>query len=287
LNIIYLKKPIGVVNINMKRLFLILLLCIFIIPGVSSASINLTPAHVGVTYIEWIWDNGINVSDIFIDGFQMCGYETTNNTFLLPGLNPDELHTIVVITPDGGNDSNITYTLGNGTICPEPTECPTIGPTQTPGPTPTPGPTSPPPIPPIYSNVSRVVNGGSYTSMTLYYMIIILFSACMLASLFLDGGKRPFEKLFAAIAAFLLSLGIAYASFSLALVSFTSGGMTQQVINNTTTQTHAIVPTIIMQNSLILEIATWILVILCFINIINCILVLIDYTKMTKGVKKE
>lgn len=261
-------------NNNYIILTLLLITCLVLIVPVS-ATITVNASDVGLTYIQWTWDPGLNLSDMFIDGNVMCGYETTSNTFTITGLDPCELHTIVVLT-DIDTGSNSTYTLCNS-ICPNTT------PTPTPTVTPTPGPT--PNIPPLNFSTTNIVSGNSYVSMKMYYTIIGLFSAFIIASLFLDGRKRPFEKLFAAIMAFLFAISNALASFSLAIITVGDAGFVQQEINSITVQQQSIIPTIIMQNAITWQVISWILVILCFINIINCILVLIDYSRLSK-VKK-
>jgi uncharacterized membrane protein len=126
---------------------------------------------------------------------------------------------------------------------------------------------------------------SAYTSFELYYAIIGLFAIFVLASLFLDGQTKPFEKLFAAIIAFMLSIINAYASFSLAIVKIGDAGFIQQIDPAILSQQQSIVPMIIMQNISMWQVVCWILAILCFINIINCILILMDYSRIT-GVKK-
>lgn len=126
---------------------------------------------------------------------------------------------------------------------------------------------------------------SAYTSFELYYAIIGLFAIFVLASLFLDGQTKPFEKLFAAIIAFMLSIINAYASFSLAIVKIGDAGFIQQIDPAILSQQQSIVPMIIMQNTSMWQVVCWIIAILCFINIINCILILMDYSRIT-GVKK-
>ncbi len=126
---------------------------------------------------------------------------------------------------------------------------------------------------------------NAYTSMELYYAIVALFSIFIIASLFLDGGTKPFEKLFAAIVGFIFSVGIAISSFSLAIINVGEAGSLQQITATAISQQQAITPIIVMQNSQTWQIISWIVVILCFVNIINCILVLIDYSRI-KGVTK-
>jgi hypothetical protein len=140
----------------------------------------------------------------------------------------------------------------------------------------------------FYQNASFVFTSqNAYTSMELYFAVLVLFSIFMVCSLALDGQKKPFEKLFSAIMAFLFAFSNALASFSLAIVTYANAGFVQQTGtgNIVLTQQQAIIPVIIMQNTMTWQVVSWILLILCFINIINCILVLIDYSKLT-GVRK-
>jgi hypothetical protein len=126
---------------------------------------------------------------------------------------------------------------------------------------------------------------SAYTSFELYYAIIGLFAIFVLASLFLDGQTKPFEKLFAAIIAFILSLANTYTSYSLAIIKVGDAGFIQNIDPLILSQQQSIVPMVIMQNTIVWEAICWIIVILCFVNIINCILVLNDYSRIT-GVKK-
>lgn len=147
----------------------------------------------------------------------------------------------------------------------------------------------------VLSNVSLLMPNSSivftqqnaYTSFELYYVITGLFAIFVLSSLFLDGKTRPFEKLFAAIISFLLSIVNAYTSFSLAIIKVGDAGFIQQANGSQViaSQQQVIVPMIIMQNAQIWQVVCWILALLCFINIINCILILMDYSRIT-GVKK-
>lgn len=140
-----------------------------------------------------------------------------------------------------------------------------------------------------YPNASMVFSQQNvYTSMELYYAVVFLFVAFVLASLFLDGERKPFEKLFAALIGFILSFSNALASFSLAIIKADPAGFIQQTGtgNVVLTQQEAFVPTIIMQNTMTWQIASWIILILCFINVINCVLILIDYSRI-KAVKRN
>jgi len=123
--------------------------------------------------------------------------------------------------------------------------------------------------------------------MELYSLIFWAFVVFILASWFLDGQTKPFEKLLASIIAFLLSASNAFLSFSIALMSPVSAGFIQQAPQSqvVASQQMAILPSMIMQNNITWEVMCWIIVILAFINIINSILVLVDYTRIT-GVKK-
>lgn len=88
-----------------------IVLMFFTVP--ASATINITTPDVGATYILWEWNANLTLTDMFIDSQQMCGYETTNNTYLLTDLNPGELHTIVLFTAgDTGTNSTTTNATG-------------------------------------------------------------------------------------------------------------------------------------------------------------------------------
>lgn len=101
--------------INKHNLLIVVVFIAFcILTAPSSATINVSATGIGQTYIEWTWDSGLDLSNMLIDGQTMCGYETTNNTYLLTDLNPSELHTIIVVTDDDSG-TNSTYTLGNST----------------------------------------------------------------------------------------------------------------------------------------------------------------------------
>jgi hypothetical protein len=141
----------------------------------------------------------------------------------------------------------------------------------------------------FYSNASVVFSQQNvYTSMELYYAVLFLFIAFMMASLFLDGERKPFEKLFAALVGFVLSFSNALASFSLAIIKVEAAGWIQQAAGPQiiAAQQTALVPSIIMQNTMTWQIASWIIMLLCFVNVINCILVLMDYSRI-KAVKRN
>jgi len=93
-------------NFYMKYVFYLLL---FLLIPVASAVIDITPVDTGCSYIRWNWTPGLDVDNIYIDGVATCGYETTDNTTLLTGLSPGEIHRIDVFTlADSG--VNITST---------------------------------------------------------------------------------------------------------------------------------------------------------------------------------
>jgi hypothetical protein len=125
---------------------------------------------------------------------------------------------------------------------------------------------------------------NAYTSMELYSLIFGSFVVFLLASWFLDGQTKPFEKILASLIAFIISVCSALTSFSIAIVSSIDAGFIQGA-GKDITQQQAILPTIIMQNSITWEVICWIIVALTFINIINSIIVLVDYSRIT-GVKK-
>lgn len=92
--------------------WIILILILIIAPATA---LNVTADAVGETFITWTWDNGLNVTDIFVDGYRMCGYETTMPSFDIMGLSPCEFHNVSIFT-ETDNGTNETYTsCGNAT----------------------------------------------------------------------------------------------------------------------------------------------------------------------------
>jgi len=94
---------------------LILLVIFLILVAPATAFINVSSWNVGETFITWEWDHGLNVTDIYVDGIKMCGYESTMPSFDIMGLQPCELHNVTIFT-DNDTGTNETYTLcGNNT----------------------------------------------------------------------------------------------------------------------------------------------------------------------------
>ena len=93
----------------------IFLLCISLILPVT-AEINVSADAAGTTWITWEWNAGLNVTDIYVDGYKMCGYETTMPSFDIMGLTPCSFHNTTIFT-ETDNGTNETYTTcGNATI---------------------------------------------------------------------------------------------------------------------------------------------------------------------------
>ncbi len=90
----------------MKTIAILLLVCAMLIPVVS-AEIPITVTDVGCTYIQWNWTPGVELTDMYIDGQLMCGYETTDPGFLLTDLHVAETHTIQIL---GGGDAGANTT---------------------------------------------------------------------------------------------------------------------------------------------------------------------------------
>lgn len=84
--------------------------------GMASATITVTPANIGETYINWSWPAGLDVQNIFFDGIAQCGYETTTPYIIQGNLQPNSLHTINISTvADAGSASTYTnYSTSTG-----------------------------------------------------------------------------------------------------------------------------------------------------------------------------
>lgn len=71
---------------------------------------NVTPSAKGTSWITWDWDNPSNVTEMRMDGFLMCGYETTLPSVNVIGMNQNSCHNLSIIA-DVGSGWNISCTL--------------------------------------------------------------------------------------------------------------------------------------------------------------------------------
>jgi|WetSurMetagenome_2_1015567.scaffolds.fasta_scaffold561924_1 hypothetical protein len=81
----------------------------------ARAVIDITATSVGTTYIVWTWTPGLDLTNMFIDGTEMCGYETTDNTYELSDLNPSEPHTLTIRTDSDSGTITTTTKSASGT----------------------------------------------------------------------------------------------------------------------------------------------------------------------------
>jgi len=87
-------------------IFVFLLACIAV---PVSATINVTANQITSSSITWVWDGGLNITYMAIDGYRVTQYNPTGGSFILTGLNPGEWHNIVVSTDvDSGNTTTST-----------------------------------------------------------------------------------------------------------------------------------------------------------------------------------
>jgi len=96
----------------MKNTILFLAILTLLLLPAAATDINVTVAAKGDTFIEWQWDSGYDLTHILIDGTEICGYETTDNTIIRTGFEPNSPHTINV-TDDVNYGNNLIYTSGN------------------------------------------------------------------------------------------------------------------------------------------------------------------------------
>jgi hypothetical protein len=89
---------------------IILSLAWILLVGHVVAVLNVTPSAKGTTWITWDWNDGSNTTDIFVDGFRMCGYETTIPSITALGFAQNSCHNISVFTDAMGNGTNISCT---------------------------------------------------------------------------------------------------------------------------------------------------------------------------------
>ena len=93
----------------MKHILSLIVLAILILVVPVSATINVTADATGDTWITWSWDEGLDVTAIFVDGYLMCGYESTLPSFDITGLSSCDNHTVLILTEfDNGTDTAST-----------------------------------------------------------------------------------------------------------------------------------------------------------------------------------
>ena len=93
----------------MKHILSLILLAILILAVPVSATINVTADATGDTWITWSWDEGLNVTAIFVDGYLMSGYESTAPSFDITGLSSCDDHIVLILTEfDNGTDTSST-----------------------------------------------------------------------------------------------------------------------------------------------------------------------------------
>ncbi len=100
-------------------LLLLAVLLLLLIPAIPSAEIPVTAANITGTSIKWTWTTGYDLTHIYIDGIEVCGYETTSSFYIQSGLGGNTLHTINITDgTDYGNASattlNVTAAGGGG-----------------------------------------------------------------------------------------------------------------------------------------------------------------------------
>lgn len=94
----------------MKKLFLLLILMGMIFGSIAAAAIPVTVDSKGTTFIQWSWTTGDPLTNISIDGYEVCSFDHNAANFILSGLNPNETHSIAVYTASDSG-SNTTTTL--------------------------------------------------------------------------------------------------------------------------------------------------------------------------------
>lgn len=93
-------------RITTKWFFLVF--CVVLVAP-ASAVINVSADAVGETWVTWSWDTGLNVTEIYVDGHKMCGFESTMPMFDMIDLTPCQFHNVSIFT-DTDNGTNVTTT---------------------------------------------------------------------------------------------------------------------------------------------------------------------------------
>ena len=95
-----------------------ILFCLFLLALLTprtSAEIIITPTSVTTTSIQWEWTGPIIIQNLSIDGILVNDFNPFTESFTISDLNPDEPHTIMIIT-ESDNGSNTSTTLPDNAI---------------------------------------------------------------------------------------------------------------------------------------------------------------------------
>jgi hypothetical protein len=92
----------------MKTIIKFLVVLFFLISPVA-AEINVSADNIGTTFVTWSWDSGINITELWIDGYKLCGYDTETPYVDIVDLTSCVNHTIMVNTStDSGTNTTMT-----------------------------------------------------------------------------------------------------------------------------------------------------------------------------------
>lgn len=92
-------------------LIVVAIVCILTTP-VTALTIDVSDK--GTNFITWFWDNPSNISEMYLDGHLMCGYETTDPSLNVVDLRAGSCHNLTLFT-NVGNGTNITCALWGNT----------------------------------------------------------------------------------------------------------------------------------------------------------------------------
>jgi hypothetical protein len=77
----------------MKKIIILCIIWIVLCIGFVSASIPITVAETGDSFIKWSWDSSIyTINNLSIDGYKVQYFDANSGTFLLSDLKPYETH---------------------------------------------------------------------------------------------------------------------------------------------------------------------------------------------------
>jgi hypothetical protein len=92
-----------------RKILIFGLIALLLLIPAASATINITVASTGSTFIQWDWNTGLTMTNVTVDGYNVCNFDQHGHTFILSGLNPNETHSISVYTAtDFGTNTAMT-----------------------------------------------------------------------------------------------------------------------------------------------------------------------------------
>jgi hypothetical protein len=103
-------------KITGSNLLLAIIVGSLLLVSITSATYNVTPMTTGDTSITWVWDSGLDLEAMYLNGQLLCGYETTQPFVNIIGLQTCTNYNLTIVyNGTSGTDISST-TCGGGNV---------------------------------------------------------------------------------------------------------------------------------------------------------------------------